>query len=60
MNCRGQNSKKGIATLCIGGGQGIAVCIEEKTKIALVTGGKSIGASISQKLKSSNFKVIAN
>ena len=31
------------------------------TKIALVTGGtRGIGASISQKLKSSNFKVIAN
>ena len=23
-----QNKKKGIATLCIGGGQGIAMCIE--------------------------------
>ena len=25
-----QNKKKGIATLCIGGGQGIAVCIERE------------------------------
>ena len=31
------------------------------TKIAIVTGGtRGIGASISKKLKSSNFKVIAN
>jgi len=25
-----QNKKKGIATLCIGGGQGIAVCVERE------------------------------
>ena len=25
-----QNKKKGIATLCIGGGQGIAMCVERK------------------------------
>ena len=23
-----QNKKKGIATLCIGGGQGVAMCVE--------------------------------
>ena len=58
-----QNKKKGIATLCIGGGQGVAMCVEKKimTKIAIVTGGtRGIGASISKKLKSSNYKVIAN
>ena len=25
-----QNKKKGIATLCIGGGQGVAMCVERK------------------------------
>ena len=25
-----KNKKKGIATLCIGGGQGVAMCVERK------------------------------
>ena len=29
--CKKRNAKRGLATLCIGGGMGIAMCIERKS-----------------------------
>ena len=38
MRCGKRSSKKGLATLCIGGGMGIAMCVERRARI--VRGGK--------------------
>ena len=62
-----RNAKKGIATMCIGGGMGIAdlrrtISAEDAVdRVAIVTGGtRGIGAAVSLALQAAGYSVVAN